>query len=255
MTTGSFPIDQNKRRAILVLQQHDMERCSYEPGAGQALIDDEVFVLQLPVCVNREVPPALQSIIDADLARPGNMLLLSPYDVNSYVDASLASGHFALEKYMHFSNLCRHLGAKEVTVKQIELRTGSSKSTINIKGGRPGVSAQFTTENEDLEKFCKMINLHDEFSGGPPNIDQAESFLRQKKLWADPTMRTLVEMRRDGANQLITRELVLNLSSETKRSLNVVGRLKVPNFVNLSADYGRVVNEQNDYTLTLLVRF
>ena len=53
----------------------------------------------------------------------------------------------------------------------------------------------------------------------------------------------------------MTRKLVLSLSSEAKSNLNVVGRLKVPAFVKLSAEYDRVVREQYDYTLTVLVRF
>jgi hypothetical protein len=38
-------------------------------------------------------------------------------------------------------------------------------------------------------------------------------------------------------------------------NLNVVGRLKVPAFVKLSAEYDRVVKEQQDYTLTVVVKF
>jgi len=48
---------------------------------------------------------------------------------------------------------------------------------------------------------------------------------------------------------------MISLSSEAKSNLNVVGRLKIPAFVKLSADYDRVVKEQQDYTLTVVVRF
>ena len=99
------------------------------------------------------------------------------------------------------------------------------------------------------------MNLRDEFEGGPADVGAAERLLRRTGLLADPNMRTLIEMRRDGGNQLKARTLVLNLSSEAKSSLNVVGRIKVPAFVKLSAEYERVVKEQHDYTLTVTVRF
>ncbi len=86
-------------------------------------------------------------------------------------------------------------------------------------------------------------------------MEAAERLLQSTGLWADPNMRTLVEMRRNGPNRLETRKLALSLSNEAKCNLNVVGRLKVPTFVKLSAEYHHVVKEQQDYTLTVTVRF
>lgn len=68
-------------------------------------------------------------------------------------------------------------------------------------------------------------------------------------------MKALVNMRREGPNQLMTRKLVLSLSSEAKSDLNVVGRLKILGFLKLAAEYDRVVREQYNYTITALVRF
>lgn len=255
MATGSFPSDPSSRKAILVLQQHDVEKCAYEPGAAQALLDEEAYVLQFPVRVQGEAPAALQNLLDAGLARPGGMLVQSPYNVDTYEDASLAPQRFALAKHMYFSTLCMHLGAREVSVEQIDLRTRTGKTTLDVKGERLGGSAQLTVESEELEKFRAQMHLRDEFAGGPPDVAVAERLLRRTGLWSDPNMRTLIEMRRDGSNQLMTRKLVLSLSSEAKSNLNVVGRLKVPAFVKLSAEYDRVVREQYDYTLTVLVRF
>jgi len=255
MATGSFPSDPSSRKAVLVLQEHDIEKCAYEPGAAQALLDEEAYVLQFPLRTKSEIPVALQNIVDAGLARPGNMLVQSPYDIDSYEEAALAPQRFALAKHMYFSTLCMHLGAKEVVVEQIDLRTRSGKSTLDVKGERLGASAQVSVETEELEKFRAQMHLRDEFEGGPADVAAAERLLRRTGLLADPNMRTLVEMRRDGANQLKTRKLVLSLSSEAKSNLNVVGRLKVPAFVKLSAEYDRVVKEQQDYTLTVVVKF
>ncbi len=255
MATGSFPNDPSSRKVVLVLQEHDIERCAYEPDAGRALLDDETYVLQFPLRNQGDYPVALQNIVDAKLARPGTILVQSPYDSNSYEDASLAPQRFALTKHIYFSTLCMHLGAKEVVVEQIELRTRLGKSTLNVEGERLGASMHVGVVDEELEKYRAQMHLRDEFEGGPADITAAERLLKQTGLLADPNMRMLVEMRRDGTNQLKTRKLVISLLSEAKSNLNVVGRLKVPAFVHLSAEYDRVLKEQHDYTLTVVVRF
>lgn len=255
MITRSFPNDPSSRKAILVLQQHDLEKCAYEPGAAQSLLDEKAYVLPFPFHPQSEVLPALRNILDAGLARPGNMLVQSPFDADSYEEASLAPQRFALAKHMYFSTLCMYLGAKEVSVEQIDLHTRTGKTSVDVKGERLGASAQVSIEAEELERFRAQMNLFDEFAGGPPEIAAAENLLRRTGLLADANMRNLLEMRRAGTNQLLTRKLTLSLLNEAKSNLNVVGRLKVPKFVMLSAEYDRVIKEQHDYSLTVFVRF
>jgi len=185
------------------------------------------------------------------------MLVQSPYDSDTYEDASLAPQRFALAKHMYFSTLCMHLGAKEVTVEQIDLRTRTEKMTLDAKGKQLSGSINVTVASEELEKFRTQMNLCNKFTGGSPDVAAAEKLLRRTGLRSDPNMRTLIEMRREGTNQLMTRKLVLNLSSEAKNNLNVVGRISimVPAFVKLSAEYDKVISELYDYTLTVTVRF
>lgn len=258
MMTYSFPNDPSNRRVVIVLQEHDIEKCAYEPEGASFLLDKEAYLLPfpLPLPSKDNIPVALQNILDTGLARPGYMLVQSPYDINLYEEASLAPQRFALAKHMYFSMLCMHLGAKEVIVEQIDLRIQSGGSTLEVKGGKSGVvNAKLTAEFEELDKFQAQMNLRDEFNGGPANIEAAEQLLRRTSLWADSNMRTLIEMRREGVNQLKTRKLVLSLSSEAKSNLKVVGRIEVPKFVRLSIDYERVINEQQEYILTVTVNF
>lgn len=257
MTTGSFPVDPSSRKAILILTTHDIEKCGYEPDAAQPLLDHEAYVLHFPLLSQEKAkaPLALQNIDAAGLIRPGNMLVQSPYDVESYEEVALAPQRFALAKHMYFSTLCMHLGAKEVIVEQIDLRTLTGKTRLNVKGERPVAGAQLSVDTEKLEQFRAQLHLRDEFEGGAPNIELAERLLRKTGLFWDPNMRSLFEARRDGGNRMKTRELTLSLSSEARNNLNVVARLKVPSFVKLSADYDNVLKEHRDYTLTVVVRF
>lgn len=255
MTTGSFPADSSARKVILVLQQHDLEKCAYEPGAGEALLDDEAYVLPFPLQKQKDQPIALQNICDSDLVRPGVVLVQSPYDPDSYEDASLAPQKFALAKHMYFSNLCMLLGAKEVSVEQIDLHTHSKKLSINANGEIQGKEAKGGLELAELEKLRTQMHLHDDFSGGSPDVQGAERLLRRIGLWSDPSMKNLVEMRREGGNQLLSRKIKLSLSSESKNNFNVIGRINLPKFVKLTADYARIVDEKYEYTLTIMVKF
>lgn len=255
MPTGSFPSDPAKRRAILILQKHDVEKCFYEQGAAKALLDDEVHILQLPARPESEISTALQNILDAGLARPRSMLVQSPYDSDTYEEASLAPQRYALAKHMLFSTFCMRLGAKEVSVDQIENQTRTGKVTLEVKGKRLGSSAELTVEQKEIAKIAVQMNLRYEFTGGPPDLGGAEQLLRRTGLWADSGMRSLLEMRSDGSNQLLTRKLVLSLSNDAKSNLKVVGRLKLPAFIKLSAELDRVVHEQYDFTVTEIVRF
>lgn len=255
MATGSFPPDPAQRKVILVLQQHDIEKCAYEPDAAKALLDDEAYVLQFPIDRTRELPQALEVLVRGGLARPGSVLVQSPFDSDIYEDASLAPQKFALAKHMLFSTLCMHLGAKEVVVEQVDLRTKSGKSTLDVKAERAGIGGQLSIESEELERFRSQMHLRDEFAGGTADLNAAEDLLRRTGLISDPGVRTLVEMRRGGSNPLMKRRLVLSLSSEAKSNLSIVGRIKIPSFVKLSAAYEKVIKEEHEYTLTVVVQF
>ncbi len=255
MAFGSLPLDPASRRVVLVLQQHDVERCLYERDAARDLLDPEINILQFPLDAEECLPPYLKNIIDADLFRPGSILIQSPFDYNIYEEMSFAPQHFALAKHFCFSQFCMYLGAREVSVEQIDLRSRSGISTMKVNGEYSGIQAQANAIDEELEKFSAQMTLYDEFQGGRPQFDIAEKILRQTRLIADPNMRTLLEMRRSVTNQITTRKLILNLSSEVKKNLNVAGRLNLPAFLNLSAQYNRIVNEQYDYSLTVRVKF
>ena len=113
MTTVSFPTDPGSRKVILVLSQHDIERCTYEPNAGKALLDPETFVLgyPLPRGTNSQAPVALRNIIDSRLASPGSMLLQSPFMPDEYQDVANAPRIFALAKHTLFP-YCASISAR-----------------------------------------------------------------------------------------------------------------------------------------------
>ena len=256
MTTGTFPQDPHRRRAVVVLGAYDIERCSYEADQGQLLLDEEAYVLAFPLEAGGEVHLALRNILDAGLCRPGTMLVQSPYDTDCYEDCENALERFAVAKHMYFSQLCMMLGARSVIIDQIDISTRESKTSLDLSAKRSGAfSGNVEIAEEELDRMRCQLSIQDDFLGGDADISAAEVLLRSHGLWSDPTLRSLLEARKGSGNRLSSRILKISLSSESKRNMSIAARLKIPSFVNMSLDYRTIVKQEKEFSLTLTVRF
>lgn len=251
-----FPTDPALRKAILVLSRHDYEKCEYDVKTAKFLNDDEIFVLPYPIILNENSSDALRKFVRCNAgARPGEMLVQSPFDTSEYASASLAAEKFALDKHMKVSLLCQLLGAKSFRLDQIDLRTGSSKATLTLKGAKSSASVGGSAELEKLETLKNQMSVDMMFSGSGPNILAAEELLDRTGLRSDPRLLALVEMRRDVSNPLLSQDIVVNLSSEVQSNLSVAARAKITDFVNITADAKQSLSVRKDYTVTTHVTF
>ncbi len=254
MTTKPFPNDAQRRRAIVVLDQSDIDRCGFEDGGPALLLNEEIHVLESPV---RDPQGIIRDILERGLVQRGAILAQSPFDKDRYEDAEQAKELFALAKHTHFSTFCMHLGAREVKIEQIRLKKTSETKTWTVEGGVKVVNASASVQQDEPDDFTSRLTLVDTFEGGQANLEAAEKLLRQTGLLGDPNMSGLLDMRRPGSNHnwLKSRTLTLNLSSEAKRNLTIIGNLQLPPFIKLKADYTSVIREQSEYTLTITVCF
>lgn len=258
VATGKIPLDHGARRVMLVLDENTINECLYdlEPEAKGFLFDTQSHVLQYPLTVDEPDSQALQNIIDADLLRPGAVLLQSPYDRNAYVDLSQATDQFAIEKLRHFSRLCQYLGARDVTVEQVEVSKDSSSEVYELHGKAPVAKLDVKVENKVGNSLARKFSINASFRGGKPNTEAAEKYLRGKQLWGDVVMRSLVEQCADEDNQILEQKVVISLSSESKRSLGVVAKLNLPaKGLGLTANYLDSAHSIEEYLLTLTVKF
>ncbi|WP_152668447.1 MULTISPECIES: hypothetical protein [Pseudomonas] len=258
VATGKIPLDHGARRVMLVLDENTINECLYdlEPEAKGFLFDPQSHILQYPLTVDEPDSQALQNIIDADLLRPGAVLLQSPYDRNAYVDLSQATDQFAIEKLRHFSRLCQYLGARDVTVEQVEVSKDSSSQVYELHGKAPVAKLDVKVENKVGNSLARKFSINASFRGGKPNTEAAEKYLRGKQLWGDVVMRSLVEQCADEDNQILEQKVVISLSSESKRSLGVVAKLNLPaKGLGLTANYLDSAHSIEEYLLTLTVKF
>jgi hypothetical protein len=255
LNTSRFPSDSTARKAILVLGQHDFEKCEDDRKGAEILANDEIFVLAYPVRLKGDMPEVLRNIIRQNLARPGEMLIQSPFDPDVYVPAASAPERFALDKHMKVTTLCYLLGAKSFQVEQIDLRTSSGKTTLVMNASRVGANGSGSIEHDKLESLKNQMTIRTKFAGSLPDIEAAQDLLRKTGLSSDPNLQTLIDMRRGKSNTLLSHKMILSLSKEVQSNLNVAARAEIPNFVNISSDYKKVVQNKNEYTVTMDVEF
>lgn len=258
VTTSRIPLDHGARRVMLVLDENTINECKYdlEPESRGFLYDPQSYVIQYPLAADEPDSQALQNIIDADLLRPGSVLLQSPYDRNVYVDLSQASDQFAIEKLRHFSRLCQYLGARDVTVEQVAVSKDSSSEVYTLNGKAPVAKLDVKVENKENSSLARKFSINTSFRGGKPNIETAEKYLRAKQLWGDVVMRSLVEQCADEHNPILEQKVTISLSSESKRTLGVVAKLNLPaKGLGLAANYLASAESSEEYHLTLTVKF
>lgn len=258
VTTGRIPQDHGARRVMLVLDENTINECLYdlEPAARAFMFDPQSHVVQYPLAIDEPGSQALQNIIDADLLRPGTVLLQSPYDRNAYVDLSDASDQFAIEKLRHFSRLCQFLGAQDVTVEQIVVKKDATTEVYKVNGQAPLADLEIKVEEKASSSLARKFSINTSFRGGKPNTEKAEQYLRGKQLWGDVVMRSLVEQCADEDNQILEQKVTLSLSSESKRTLGVAAKLKLPTHkLGLTASYLSNADSSEEYLLTLTVKF
>lgn len=252
MTLGVFPENPSDRRALLVLEQHDIENFSRK-GETQLLTDSLTHVLACPI-IEDKGNQALSNILEAGLNRPGTILIQSPFNLDEYADAVDAIEQFALAKHMFFSNFCQLLGATRVAVTQLDIVTNGATQTMRADGGRLAISVEGSVEHSVKDHVSSQLSLIDEYVGGDPDLEAAEKLLRSTRLSGDPNMRHLLQARKVIGNPPTRHMLTVNLSTEANKNLKVLGRLQLP-AATFGGEYERALKQTKEYTLTLEVLF
>jgi len=247
-----FPDLPSDRRAVVVLEQHEIDRCS-RLGETQLLTAPQTHVLVHPI-MPQQGSVAIANIVAAQLDRPGTILVQSPFEPDIYADASEAVEQFALTKHMLFSNFCQALGAEKVSVTQIDTILDRKSQSIKLEGRKSLVKGELSVGESSSDILESSLSLVDHYGGGSPDLDKAEDFLRAYRLLSDSNMRSLLQARKNSDNPIKKRNLTLDLSTEANKSMQVVGKLKLPT-VAFSADYKNAVSSERKYVLTMEVVF
>ena len=239
----------------MVLNDHDIAKCEYE-GTIKGLLNEESYILRAPVPETESMPLALRNIIDARLASRGKLLVQSPFDRDLYEDASNALQRFSVAKHLLFSQVCMHLGAKTISVEQVNLRSEQGTSSLVFKAGNsPVVNAEVAAERAKLEKLLSVFSLRSEFKGGEVDIEAAQEVMRSNGLWGDSNMHALCEMRKNKRNLIKQHRVAMSLSRDVITNLAVAARLDVPRYLGISAEIDDACRRTDEYSIEAAVFF
>lgn len=255
MTDYSFPKIPAHRRVVAVLPEEEIESL-YEDDPSELLHAPQVHLLKYdPAMHDASLYPELQGLELHGLLEPGNILVQNPYAPDEYCLKNDALNQFSLRKHFHLSSLCKLLGAKSVSVVQVEVKSENSQATANLEAGGIGVSGEVSVERKLAERFSKEMQLSDRFSGGKPDVEAAREYLSRNRLLSDPVLVSLVELFSDVRNKIYERTIMCNVSSEANKNLSICGKLKMAKMRSLGSELNFDSANKIDIKVTLKVMF
>ena len=248
-----MPKKPDERQVLVLLDQADIQSFAYEDGASKLIEDTNCAVIPVPY---PEDDPIINDMKKRHMFRKGVVLVQSPFDCSKYEDVSVARDVFPLDKQMFFSNICGWLGAKTVSVVQVEKHTTrrdrETKTEVKVAKVTNG---RVDTKDVEINKLTQSITLNDVYTGAEPNIQEALTQATKTGLIHDPTVYALIKAREISGNTLMVRELELSLSSELERIIDLVFNLDVPSYVEVDFNYKSIVQTRSEYVLKLRVEF
>lgn len=247
-------IDNWKRRLVLVATDVQVDGLEHDKDGLELLKNQEVTILPIK---QADIFDTQFALLGGIRPQPGMLLLMSPYDDNTYVEVSDARSLIAIEKASLTLRFCSLLGAKSVAVKNIKIVDTENHKELTIDAQYNTISGSLTGKKSEIENIKNQIKVNASFSGGKPNFEKAEQLLRSSRLISDPLLKHLLEMVRDSQeteNKIneITQEV--SLTQSLQKTFELVAKINFPSgFVG--GNFKSVVKEKIEIYLSLVIKF
>lgn len=249
---GVNEVNSNYKPIILIVESHELSRLSYENETSrQLLLNPNIHVIGLP---GQDADQKILSKLGSQLSRSGTTAVQSPYNKNRYSESSEALLEFSVEKFTLFSRVCGLLGAKRVEIKQIITNTLTENITAALTAVVTKVSGKLDVELEQMNKFKNSLQLNYEFEGGEARLDETLKLIKKHNLNNDLLFQDVFAQRQIG--RINKQEVILNITTETKRTLEIATNLKFPTFLsNVEGKLKHISKQIRDYQLKISVEF
>lgn len=246
-------VDNHKKRMfVVVMSKPQYQEFKYKEDGERTLAHGNISIL-----ISTELPDndIVSNLKARDLVKEGTMLVLSPYDTDYYEDIQESIFEFSKRKIILYSQYCQLLGAKDVSVEVGEEKDQQQQSQHKVKGKYSKVESDLEISQEELERLKKFAEISGTYHGGPPDFQKAMCFLRDKNLYSDQVLRSLINELQNN-NKLKTKSFLVNTCLETNNQLRILGKLAVkPISLGLSYDYTKTVNRTYEITVKLKAIF
>ena len=252
MEERPLPVEPERRRILMVLDEPSFTRLSYEKNGPALLYSDELHVVRLPL---KQRGPLFEKLGAKALLHTGSVLLQSPFDPDDYEKIESAEEHFARLKLYHFTHLCQLLGARRVTVEQLEISSEKGTDVVQLDGAAPGVLATGKLKMEETQRLRRQFSMSTQFAGSSADVNAARSYLAQHRLSGDQIVASMVELAA-SANRVTSQRVHLHLSDETRRNIDAVTQLALPTFLTaMEARWRSAREHKREFSLRLQVDF
>jgi hypothetical protein len=243
------------KKSIVVLDGRKIHRLRLDEAVW--LNKSNIYVLNIENIPEDFKKSTVYKKISRDLA-VGSVFLQDPYD-DDYImiDETNVFNMFknnALKRYTIFSHMCSILGAKKVRVENVFSSNETTNTNIEVSAKYKIVDTNVKVSSELLKDMKKALKLEDQYSGGAPDIQAAKTFVESKHLSNDIEFLTLIESR-ERNNKIISRQLTISLLSNTKKTLKIIGDIKIPAIFNISADIEAITKSKEEFFSNVYVEF
>lgn len=249
MGNDKYPQEPWRRRCLMIVDPQTYRRMPFE--APEIASHQEVYVVDISSVDPAKVP---FEIMGNPPIKPGILLVQSPYLDSVYADVVEAEERFAVAKHMSFCTFVGLLGAKKVTVKQVEISTKDSSLKIDTTANDGLATGKAGALYEEWQKIKNDVTLVREFKGSLPDLARAEQFLRERNLTGESKMRALIDSAKFSQNPMKSAELTMNLSNDSSSNLKLAASLDAQ-MGSVSLDLNRKTKNSFQYTLTVQVEF
>src|SRR4051812_33180454 len=168
---GDFPQLPEHRRLIVVMDEDEYGRCSYDAEGNELLRSPETWVTPFPVSERVRQAALIRQLITAGKINPGAVLLQSPFSTEEYEPVEDAPERYAVRKHFLFTELCRRLGAKSVSVTVVESNTTEGSTEVQVSGGKPKIGAEIRGKHARLADLVSSLKLTEQYGGGDVDRD------------------------------------------------------------------------------------
>ncbi|WP_062529106.1 hypothetical protein [Demequina rhizosphaerae] len=251
---GVLPEDPRARRVVIALDQVDFD--GIDMGDSRNLLRRrDVAVVNVEDQQNLAGSLAGE-LIDAGVLTAGAVLAQNPYRNDDYLPVQESDQAFAIEKFMVVSHICQLLGAKSIEVLKVDEQERNSHWSAGAGVGVKGTKVDATVKGEKAASLARRIELHDQFDGAEPNIELAIAALRSRNLTRERDLVALIDGRTGDHNLLKKRTLEMDLSTESRRLLDIALEVNVPVLpVSAKAALEKASSEKSHYLVRYVVDF
>lgn len=226
-------------------------KAELERTGSSLLINPTVSLLNFPDDSYSELGQMLDT---QRLLIPGAMLIRSPYNRQKYSLADKANENFLREKHFLTSLIAGLIGARLVSIQQIEIVEGDKAHAVTLDGKYHNVGGTVKIEDKETNSVLSDMHLIDEYAANSRQITEAWKICAEHGLSNDDNITTLIKAAELGLLRK-KRQVLLTVAHDARHAFSVAASLDVPTVVKIDIGYQQSIRNRREYRLLLNIEF